>query len=95
MQGGKRRGRNDRKRILYMTYKPAKQKMPADSQSFPEAVDESLEEGFVVGDSLEDVSICCHITDGPLAQPRAAQTEDVTVEREKHEDTLELKKRLQ
>lgn len=47
-------------------------KMPVDLQSFPEAIDESLEEGFVVGNGLEYVSIRCHVADGPLAQPCAA-----------------------
>lgn len=50
------------------------------SQSFPEAVDEGLEEGLVVGDGLQDVPICSDVADGPLAQPGAAQPEDVAVE---------------
>lgn len=50
------------------------------SQSFPEAVDEGLEEGLVVGDGLQDVPICSDVADGPLAQSRAAQPEDVAVE---------------
>ena len=50
-----------------------------DSQSFPEAVDEGLEEGLVVGDGLQDVAVRRHVPDGPLAEPRAAQPEDVTV----------------
>lgn len=51
-----------------------------DLQSFPEAVDQGLEERFIVGNGLEYVSICGHITDGPLAQPGAAQSEYVTEE---------------
>ena len=43
-----------------------------DSQSFPEAVDQSLEEGLVVGDGLQDVAVRRHVPDGPLAEPRAA-----------------------
>lgn len=60
--------------------------MPVDLQSFPEAIYEGLEERFIVGNSLEYVSICCHITDCPLTQPCATQTEDVTGERERDED---------
>lgn len=56
-------------------------KMPADLQSFPEAINEGLEEGFIVGNGLEYVSICRHVADGPLAQPCTAQSEDVTEER--------------
>ena len=56
--------------------------MPVDLQSFPEAINEGLEKGFVVGNGLEYVSICCHIADSPLAQSRAAQPEDVTEERD-------------
>lgn len=56
--------------------------MPVDLQSFPEAIYEGLEEGFIVGNGLEYVSICCHVADGPLAQPCAAQSEDVTEERD-------------
>lgn len=46
-------------------------------QSFPEAVDESLEEWLVVGNGLQDVSICSDIADGPLAQPCTAESENV------------------
>lgn len=53
--------------------------MPADLQSFPEAVDQGLEQGFIVGYGLQYVSIRRHIADGPLAQTRTAQPEDVTV----------------
>lgn len=54
--------------------------MPVHLQSFPEAIDERLEERLVVGDRLEDVSIRRHVADGPLAQAGAAQSEDVTEE---------------
>lgn len=47
-------------------------------QSFPEAVNQGLEKGFVVGDRLEDVSICSHVADCPLAEASTAQTENVT-----------------
>lgn len=57
-------------------------KMPVDLQSFPEAIYEGLEKGFIVGNGLEYVSICCHVANGPLAQPCTAQSEDVTEERE-------------
>lgn len=69
-------------------------KMPADLQSFPEAVDQGLEQGFIVGYGLQYVSIRRHIADGPLAQTRTAQPEDVTEGGRggKHEswDALEL-----
>lgn len=52
--------------------------MPVDLQSFSEAIYEGLEEGFIVGNGLEDVSISRHVADGPLTQPCTAQTEDVT-----------------
>lgn len=51
-----------------------------DLQSFPKTVDEGLEEGFVMGNGLENVSVCRHITNSPLAQPRTAQPEDVAEE---------------
>ena len=47
------------------------------SQSLPVAVDESLEQRLVVGDGLQDVAVRCDVADGPLAQPGAAQSEDV------------------
>lgn len=47
-------------------------------QAFPETIDQCLKKGFVVGDCLENISICSDITNGPLAKPRAAQTENVT-----------------
>lgn len=56
-------------------------KMLLDLQSFPEAIYEGLEEGFIVGNGLEYVSICCHVADGPLAKPCTTQSEDVTEER--------------
>lgn len=46
-------------------------------QSFPEAVDECLEEGFIVGNGLQDIPVCSHVADGPLAQTSAAQPEYV------------------
>ena len=59
-----------------------------DLQSFPEAVYQGLEERFIVGNGLEYVSICGHITDGPLAQPGAAQSEYVT-----EEETEEMRRK--
>lgn len=61
--------------------------MPVDLQSFPEAIYEGLEQGFIVGNSLEYVSICCHVANGPLAQPCTTQAEDVTKEREERNKT--------
>ena len=46
-------------------------------QALPVAVDEGLEQWLVVRDGLQDVSIVGHVADGPLAQPRTAQSEDV------------------
>lgn len=51
------------------------------SQSFPEAIYKGLEQGLIVGNGLQYVSVCCHVADGPLAQPRTTQAEDVTEER--------------
>lgn len=48
-----------------------------DLQSLSISVNESLEEWFVMGDGLQDVPISCHVSDRPLAQPSAAQPEDV------------------
>lgn len=58
-----------------------------DLQSFPEAIYEGLEEGFIVGNGLEYVSICCHVANGPLAQPCTAQSEYVTEERDMRNKT--------
>lgn len=74
--------------------------MPVDLQSFPEAIYKGLEQGFIVGNGLEYVSICCHIADSPLAQPRTTQSEDVTEKREiRHARVMSLliilKKRAQ
>lgn len=52
--------------------------MPQYSQSFPEAIYKGLEQGLIVGNGLEYVSVCCHVADGPLAQPRTTQAKDVT-----------------
>ncbi len=55
-------------------------------QAFPVAINEGLEQRFVVGDSLQYVAIIGHIADGPLAQSCTTQSEDVTVrERKKAE----------
>lgn len=48
-------------------------------QALPVAIDEGLEQWLVVGDGLQYVAIIGHITDGPLAQACATQSEDVTV----------------
>ena len=57
--------------------------MPVHLQSFPEAIYEGLEERFIVRNGLQYVSICCHVADRPLAQPRTTQSEDVTGEGQK------------
>jgi hypothetical protein len=48
------------------------------SQSLPESVNEGLKEGLVVGDGLQNVPICSDVANGPLAQPSATQSEDIT-----------------
>ena len=49
-------------------------------QSFPVAVDERLTEGLILWNGLKDGLLLRHVADGPLAQPRTAQTEDIAVE---------------
>lgn len=68
-------------------------KMPTDLQSFPEAVDQGLEQGLIVGYRLQYVSIRRHIADGPLAQARTAQPEDVTEKERGKKRSVELIKR--
>lgn len=53
-------------------------------QAFPAAIDEGLEQGFVVGDRLQDVAVLGDVADGPLAQPRTTQSEDITVHKHSH-----------
>lgn len=48
-----------------------------DSQSLSVSINEGLEERFVMGDGLQDVPVSCHVADRPLAQPSAAQPENV------------------
>lgn len=48
-----------------------------DLQSLSITINKGLEEGFVVGDRLQDVPVCRHVADRPLAQPSAAQPENV------------------
>lgn len=48
-------------------------------QSFPEAIDEGLEKGFVVRNGLQDVPIGRDVSDSPLAEARTAQPEDIAV----------------
>lgn len=52
-------------------------------QALPVAIDEGLEQRFVVGDGLQYVAIIGYIANGPLAQPCTTQSEDVTVRGEK------------
>lgn len=47
-------------------------------QAFPEAIDQCLKKGFVVGDCLKDVPICSDVANGPLTKSCAAQPENVT-----------------
>lgn len=54
-----------------------------DLQSFPKAIDEGLEEGFVMRNGLQDVPISCDVTDSPLAESRTAQSEDIAVTKSK------------
>lgn len=53
-----------------------------DSQAFPKSIDQGLEQGLVVWDGLQDVAISRNVADGPLAQPGAAEAEDVAGEME-------------
>lgn len=64
-----------------MTVMTKPHKISVDLQSFPETINEGLEEGFIMGNGLEYVSICCHVTDCPLAQSGTTQSKDVTAER--------------
>lgn len=52
-------------------------------QALSVAIDEGLEQRFVVGDGLQYVSITGHIADGPLAQSSTTESEDVTVRERK------------
>lgn len=54
-----------------------------DSQSLSVSINEGLEQGFVVGDGLQDVPICRHVSDRPLAQPSAAEPENVAERRQR------------
>lgn len=47
-------------------------------QAFPEAINQCLKKGFVVGDCLKDVPICSDVANGPLTESCAAQPENVT-----------------
>lgn len=51
------------------------------SQAFPEAIDQGLEERFIVRDRLENVPISSDISNSPLTQTSAAQPENVTENR--------------
>lgn len=62
-------------------YKLVKQK--GNLQAFSETINEGLEERLIMGNGLENIPIGCHVTDGPLAQSSATQSEDITGEREK------------
>ncbi len=48
------------------------------SQSLSVSVEQRLAEALVLGDGLQDAAVGRHVADGPLAQARAAQPEDVT-----------------
>lgn len=52
-------------------------------QALPVAIDEGLEQRFVVRDSLQYIAFTGHITDSPLAQPCTTQSEYVTVQTHK------------
>lgn len=53
------------------------------SQAFPEAINQRLEERFIVRDCLENVPISSDIPNSPLTQTGTAQPENVTENREK------------
>lgn len=48
-----------------------------DSQSLSVSINEGLEQGLVVGDGLQDVPVCRHVSDRPLTEPSAAEPENV------------------
>lgn len=52
-------------------------------QALPVAINEGLEQRFVVGDGLQYIAFTGHITNGPLTQPGTTQPEDVTVRQKK------------
>lgn len=53
-------------------------------QAFLVAINQSLEQRFVVGDGLQYVAVVGHIANRPLAQSRTTQSENVTfMERKK------------
>lgn len=54
-----------------------------DLQSFPKAIDEGLEEGFIMRNGLQDIPISCDVTNSPLAKPRTAQSENIAVTKRK------------
>ena len=51
-------------------------------QSFSVTVEQGLAEALVLGYRLQNVPVCRHIADGPLAQPGAAQPEHVAEHRD-------------
>ena len=56
-------------------------KILVDLQSFPKTIYEGLEEGFIMGNGLENISICRNVANSPLAQSCTAQSEDITEKR--------------
>lgn len=54
-----------------------------DSQSLSVSINEGLEQGFVVGDGLQDVPVRRHISDRPLTEPGAAEPENVAEEQQR------------
>lgn len=62
------------------------------SQAFPEAIDQCLKKGFVVGDCLKDVPICSDVANGPLTKSCAAQPENVTENKEEKKFQFSLER---
>lgn len=54
-----------------------------DSQSLSVPINEGLEQGFVVGDGLQDVPVGRHVPDRPLTEPSAAEPENVAEEQQR------------
>lgn len=50
---------------------------PRHSQALLVPVDQGLEQGLVLRDGLQDAPVLGHVADGPLAQPGAAESENI------------------
>ena len=55
-----------------------------DSQSLSAAINEGLAEALVLWNGLQNGSLLCHVANGPLPQPCAAQSEYVPTDTRTH-----------